>query len=265
MLMMPAPAALAGETLPPAPAALPGVRATIAACFVICLAGVLRLLYVSRHRLSAAPSALAVTGTRWCKAGDGARAAARRRGALFAFRLTFALWQLVVLTSLTVRNARGPKGAQQFLFFTVWNYALQTLCWAVAAAASAASLCSASGPGAALRRTTHTLLSICVPMALLVSIVLWAVLCPEALHRHEADTVLNFYSYNMHALNTIALLVEASVDRLLLQRGTLAPLLLWGCAYAAFAWLVNALTGGWPLSQHARPFLIARFCCSEPI
>ena len=127
---------------------------------------VVYLLKVSWQPLSAVPSASAVTGTCWSK----------RSPSLFAFRFTLAAWQLCVLSALIGSNAISPKHhghwAFQFFFFTVWNYVLQTVAWGVAASASAMALCSASGPRPWQRRLTHTLLSMCVPMSMLVSIVL---------------------------------------------------------------------------------------------
>ena len=178
----------------------------------------------------------------------------RKRAALFAFRFVMACWQSAVLVGLTVGHAEDPSRAAhpndpwwwQFLFFTVWNYMLQTVFWACAATASAAALCSAGGPSAGLRCAMHSLLSVCLPMALLVSIVLWSILFPVTLAHHKPSIDLNFYSYNMHALNTLMLLCEACVDRLLLQRAALGLLVAWVLLYAAAAFVQHAFTDWWP-------------------
>ena len=235
---------------PPLPPALLGVRITISVAFGVMLLAVVRLLYGSRRRLAATPSTLAVTGTRWCSPSSGTSAAARPRAALFAFRFAVAVWQILVIVALCVSNARSPtKGghwAFQFLFFTVWNYVLQSVFWCFAAAASAAAVCTASGPGPRLRRLTHVLFSICVPMALLVSVVLWGVLAPDAFRNHHPTQVLNFYSYNMHAANTCCLLADACCNRMLLKRGTLGLVLIWALVYAAFSWIQESQTHFWP-------------------
>ena len=50
----------------------------------------------------------------------------------------------------------------------------------------------------------------------------------------------------MHAANTVLLLVELGVNRLLLATRSLSYLILWSLLYAAFAWAQNALTDFWP-------------------
>ena len=200
------------------------------------------------------PSVLAVTGTRRCAAGGDSASAVRRRAALFAFRLSLAVWQLLVLVSLCARNAllgRPTHGhhywAYQFMFYTVWNYMLQTAFWACAAACSGAWVFTASGPSAAMRRLTHMLLSVCVPASLLVSAVLWGLLLPVSLHAHKGSEELNFFSYNMHALNTLALLLEfCCLDRMLLRPGSLALLVMWLLMYGAFVVAQHAVTHFWP-------------------
>lgn len=155
-----------------------------------------------------------------------------------------------MVVSLCVSKARSVKYASdwafQFLFFTVWNYCLQAVFWACAACASALTFCSTTGPSAALRRAVHHLVSICVPMSLLVSVVLWCVLAPDALQHHHPSQVFNFYSYNMHAANTLCLLAEFASDRMLLKPGTLVLVLSWTLAYAIFVWVQHTATHFWP-------------------
>ena len=234
----------------PDDSAKPAVRAAIAVLWSLMVLVTLRILWTSRRLLCAPPSLLAASGTRWCKAG-GARRHNRQRAFLFAYRFLVALYQLAVLSALIFGSYHPDALAKkhpafQFLFFTVWNYILQTIFWVVAAATSAAALCSASGPSALLRCATHSLLSVCLPMSLLVSVVLWTVLFPDAIRKHRPEVDLNFFSYSMHALNTLLLFFEFFLDRMLLQRAALGLLLSWALLYAAFSWVQNAFTGLWP-------------------
>lgn len=240
----------APPALPPTEALL-GDRIIIGILWGVAVIAVCRLIYLSRRSLLAAPSVHAVTGTRWCMTSND-QASVRRRAALFAYRFSLALWQIIVLVSITVGKILSADAAVHaswgfvFMFFTVWNYIMQTVFWISAASASAASLCGASGPSHGLRRLTSILLSISVPMSILVSAVLWGVLFPATLRAGNPDECLNLFSYSMHALNTLTLLIEAAVDRMLAHRGTLGLVLLWMLLYAAFAWVQNAATHFWP-------------------
>ena len=238
---------------PPEKPPIPAVLATVITLLVLAGLVALRLLYTSRHALGTTPSSLAVTGTRWCRPGEWSGRGVRRRAALFAFRFAIAVWQLGVFTSLIVKHATGASPRHwwlpvyyQLFFFTVWNYMLQGVFWTAAATASAASLLSASGPSAMLRRLVHRLLSVCLPMSVLVSVVLWAVLFPQTLRDHDPHEDLNFYSYNMHAANTLLLLTEGAVDRLLLGGFSLVLCLTWALTFAVFSFVVHAHTGFWP-------------------
>ena len=94
------------------------------------------------------------------------------------------------------------------LFYTVWNYLLQAVFWFTATAASAASLLHSAVAPRRLRTAVHLLLSICLPSAILVSVVLWGVLLPNDIRHGHPEREENFFSYNMHAVNTVCLLAE---------------------------------------------------------
>jgi len=213
-------------------------------------------VYFYISTLSLAPSALAVTGTRWCEPGSGP--STRRRAALFGFRFSMALWQATVI-SADFANPHAKHGPGITLcFYTTWNYLLQTVTWSLAATASASSLCSVRGPSALLRCATHTALSVCLACSMLVSLVTWTILLPQDLMRlqHERgescagpvgqSSYLGFFSYNEHAVNCAALLLEWSINRLLLQRSAFGFVFAWMLLYSAFTWVQQAYTGLWP-------------------
>jgi hypothetical protein len=256
--MTPPPPSFPAPCAPP-PAPLPpilGVRFAIGAMWALGVVATAVYFYISRRALSLAPSALAVTGTRWCEPGSGP--STRRRAALFGFRFSMALWQATVI-SADFANPHAKHGPGITLcFYTTWNYLLQTVTWSLAATASASSLCSVRGPSALLRCATHTAFSVCLACSMLVSLVTWTILLPQDLMRlqHERgescagpvgqSSYLGFFSYNEHAVNCAALLLEWSINRLLLQRSAFGFVFAWMLLYSAFTWVQQAYTGLWP-------------------
>ena len=95
------------------------------------------------------------------------------------------------------------------------------------------------------------LLSVCVPTSVLVSIVFWCVLVPgAAMHGYPMSSVLHFTSYNMHAVNTLVLLAEFGLDRMLVPVQHMLLYLLWGVTYTLFEWAIFPSIREW-----AYPFL----------
>ena len=89
---------------------------------------------------------------------------------------------------------------------------------------------------------------------------LWSVLAPDAVAHHHPHSAFNIFSYNMHAINTVMLLVEWSCNRMVLKPGGLAVFLLWLLLYNGFAWAQNAETHFWPSEVHAASKFVAFFC-----
>ena len=174
-----------------------------------------------------------------------------RSALLCGFRLAVFGWQLTIMVSYIVHKAfseHNPQWPRMFAFFTIWNYLLQTAWWGLASMASFTAIWSLGGPSLRLRRVVHALLSVCAPAAILVSVVLWCVLLPvDARHVPSlAHRELNVFSYNMHAVNTLCLLIECALNRMLLHPAALPLLLCWVCLYMAVCWLQQAYTGFWP-------------------
>lgn len=241
-----------------------GVQLVIGIGFLLLVVALARSIYQRRKHFSTSPSVLAVCGTRWCRlSGKPSRA----RSMLFGFRLCVAAWQIVVFGSFILRKVTSeePTWAFVLLFYTIWNYLLQTVWWLAATGACLASF-HGVGPSARLRHFVHLVLSVCMPASILVTVVLWCVLLPEDISRGKQSRELNFDSYNMHAVNTACLLVECSVNRMLLHRNALPVLLAWQCLYCAFAWAQHAETNFWPYffmaldTWQAVGWYLAMFC-----
>jgi hypothetical protein len=216
----------------PPPAALLGVVLSLSCIYPVAALLTAWLIYKQRAYLHVVPSTLSVTGT-VCGKGQSC--------ALLAFRVAVALWQAGIVIVFFAHKGRG----WQLLFYTLWNYLLQTIFWILAAATSAIAWWRTAEPPAMLRRMTHLLLSICMPSSILVSIVLWGVLLPNSL-AHGSTAELNYWSYNMHAINTFLLLVECCTNRLLLHPATLGLIFAWVLLYSAFCWIQHSVTGFWP-------------------
>jgi hypothetical protein len=126
---------------------------------------------------------------------------------------------------------------------------LQLVWWGLATVASGCSLCGVRRVPAWLRLAVHVLFSICVPAAILVSIVLWGVLFPHDVSIHNGSYDLNWDSYNQHALNTLFLLIELATNRLLIRKDAIPLLLLWCVSYCGFVWLFHYVLhpgSAWP-------------------
>lgn len=228
---------------PPTPAPLVGVRATLSIGLTIALVVSLLLIRANWRQLCRAPST-----TQCC--GESSKA----RTLLLGFRLACGVWHCAVTLGLLIRKANDHAECPDvthpwffsLFFYTVWNYLLQAVFWFTATAASAASLLHSAVAPRRLRTAVHLLLSICLPSAILVSVVLWGVLLPNDIRHGHPEREENFFSYNMHAVNTVCLLAEFFFNRLTMMPGAFGAFLAWVWLYAIFCWCQNAVTGFWP-------------------
>lgn len=197
-----------------------------------------------------APRSFELAGTRWCDPNSGQRSHCHRRQfLLFAWRLLVFVWMLFVQLS---QYRRAPAG-KILLFFTVWNYHWQILFWGVAAVASASYLFrlrlherEEESSNICFRKAAQALFEVSLPMAFMVSIVLWSVLMPAAVASGNGKSVFNFYSYNQHALNTIFISVEFCTNRLFVELHHLLLVVAWGSIFSVFTWVQHQYTGMWP-------------------
>ena len=214
-----------------------GVRVVIALMGALtCFAAI-----AFHRRLSGlhAPSARTLTGTRWCNIG---RTRKWPRPALLVFRLSVFLWQSAVLGTLI---AYKYPSFREFAFYTVWNYILQTGWWLSAVAVSGCSIASVQPPRW-MCEISYVLFSVSMPASMLVSIVMWTILAPHDIAHGRAPADINFFSFNMHAANTVLLLAEFAVNRVLIGSDALVYLVCWMCCYCAFTWIFEAFEHWWP-------------------
>jgi len=144
---------------------------------------------------------------------------------LLVFRAAAALWIFSVLFNPFTLKLHS------FCFFTVWSWALLGVYFVFAALASARlaaqhrSLATSSDadPGAGesmthsrLARCNQVLLSTVAAAVVLVDVTLWTILYPTDTSPGH-DKILNFTSYNEHALNAVLLLTELAASRLTLR------------------------------------------------
>jgi len=251
-------------------------------------------LYLWRRLGRVAPPTVAsCASTLWC--GRGGRHDAARQTALLVFRAAAVAWysyRLIHFAEAGTLNGRPMPLRIKNSFFTVWNYELQGVLWAVAVCTSAIHRCAtlppatsqqplscggssrqpeplaiapggvnpggllpdAAGPrrsradraGCAVAALHSLIFSVCLPSAVLVTIVLWTVLYPSDAAAGHSENELNFGSYNMHAINTALLLLDFGVSRLVVRPQQLYLTLAWACSYCVFAWVQHASTYFWP-------------------
>ena len=164
------------------------------------------------------------------------------RLALLVFRLSVFLWQSAVLGTLI---AYKYPSFREFAFYTVWNYILQTGWWLSAVAVSGCSIASVQPPRW-MCEISYVLFSVSMPASMLVSIVMWTILAPHDIAHGGAPADINFFSFNMHAANTVLLLAEFAVNRVLIGSDALVYLVCWMCCYCAFTWIFEAFEHWWP-------------------
>mmetsp|Transcript_44730 Transcript_44730/g.97385 ORF Transcript_44730/g.97385 Transcript_44730/m.97385 type:complete len:312 (+) Transcript_44730:111-1046(+) len=212
---------------------------TLLVGLLICLAAALGMLAASKRRGIVAFPKLPPT----CLAGSTLDERCYRCGPLVlaVFRASCFGWQATVLSLDFV--VHGDKRA--FLFFTIWNFILQIMYWFLASAASGLYLSRSQVPKV-LRRLLPVLFEVCFPSALLVSLILWGILTPHDVTKGWQKEDFNFYSYDMHAVNTACLAIEMLLSRLLVRADHFFCMLLWAFVFCAFAWLQHIWTNFWP-------------------
>lgn len=160
----------------------------------------------------------------------GPKALAAGRCAVFAFMLG------VVVFNWSIKGiTRGLR------FFTVWNYYLQLVFFGLASFCSVAYTSKREVPQGVLT-VTAVLYQVCVPVSVLVSMLTWGVLLPQATQAGDAEQLLNFVSYCMHAVNCVCLLLEFYFGRLLLHSWLYVVVVAWMGGYIGFAWIYHANT-----------------------
>eukprot|EP00928_Gymnodinium_smaydae_P071197 TRINITY_DN54855_c0_g1_i1.p1 TRINITY_DN54855_c0_g1~~TRINITY_DN54855_c0_g1_i1.p1 ORF type:complete len:290 (+),score=44.64 TRINITY_DN54855_c0_g1_i1:55-924(+) len=212
--------------------------------FLMCLSAVgWSFRYWQKHKASDEDfsDTFGVVATMWCTGIAAPEERARQRW--------LAVWRLLVflyMASIQIAVYFVLPFRIVYTFFTMWNYHWQIVYFGVAAAASFLHLRGRGGPGPTLRAAMQVLFHVALPMSILVSIVLWCVLMPEALSRGAGSEVFTFFSYNQHALNTVFLLVEFGVSRMVVPMHRMVFMLVWASTYCVFVWIQFIFTHFWP-------------------
>uniref|UniRef100_A0A7S2SGJ2 Uncharacterized protein n=1 Tax=Mucochytrium quahogii TaxID=96639 RepID=A0A7S2SGJ2_9STRA len=167
----------------------------------------------------------------------GHKVLAVSRTAVFAFMVGIQIH--VYITS-------RQKG-QQFLFFTIWTYHLEIVFYACAVACSWFHL-TRRGVPEKLLRLTNLLYAIALPMSLLVSIVYWCILVPQALSSGETQAFdpFSFEMFAQHAINTVCFYLEFIFNRFQVHDHHLLAIILYTMLYCGFIWVQHLITKFWP-------------------
>ena len=161
-------------------------------------------------------------------------------GTLLAFRMS-----VFVISFYTLLQSTFYEGPPCLRFFTVWNFIALVIFFALGTALS----CSCCREIALVRATPsrshriaaaahHLLLEVQLPMAAMITLVVWLVLYP---YDAEHDPSLYWYSrytnltsLTMHGMNLVFMLLEFGLDALHLEPGHFGLVLGWGMLYALF-------------------------------
>jgi len=133
------------------------------------------------------------------------------------------------MTTVQVAQYFSEEDFKLLTFFTVWNYRVQIVYFLLAAL----GLILPSN-----RRQNfimNHLFSIVLPLCILVSIVLWGILAPQAAFskdQYAIDKCINIFSVFQHAVNTCCILLDFKLSRFYLDDGYITPFLLgWDCIW----------------------------------
>ena len=163
-----------------------------------------------------------------------------RPGTLLAFRAS-----VFAVTFYMLLQSTFYEGPQCLRFFTVWNFIALVAFFALGTALS----CSCCREIALVRAVPskshrlaaaahHMLLEVQLPMAAMITLVVWLILYP---YDAEHDPSLFWYvrytnltSLTMHGMNLVFMLCEFAIDALHLEPSHFGLVLAWGMLYALF-------------------------------
>ena len=130
--------------------------------------------------------------------------------------------------------------------YTTWAFHFELLCFSLLLANSVRAL---RGQRALLPRTTAASFEMCLPTAIFVSILYWALLAPHLLASSDPTEVARVFtltSFTHHLFNTAALLLEFAASRLLVRMRHSLLMYAGLSAYAIWAWAQYPYTRHWP-------------------
>eukprot|EP00301_Raphidiophrys_heterophryoidea_P010661 c15871_g1_i1.p1 GENE.c15871_g1_i1~~c15871_g1_i1.p1 ORF type:complete len:305 (+),score=50.03 c15871_g1_i1:1-915(+) len=154
-------------------------------------------------------------------------------GTLLSLRLCYFLFSFGILVYSYVLHF-----PTLLAFFTLWNYHIQTLYFALVTWFTIRSSREGGNlemDAGTLGRVIFVLNQLNTSMVALVAVILWAVILPDKISKGEQSTVLNFESYSQHAFNVPCVFAEFLLNGMHTQSPQhLLFILLWGALYAEF-------------------------------
>lgn len=192
------------------------------------------------------------SGVDWTIAGTYISISSRRLLALLVFRFILASYGIFILIVST--------SSKSFNYFTVWSWALFCLYFVFAAIATLIHIASrpdrstAEALGVAVSvdirdvifqeslafrcrrrfaRFMQLLFSTTAASALMLDIVLWTILFPTDSDPNK-KAELNFFSYNQHGLNLLAVIVEMFANDVPIRAVDVVWSILWPLVYSFF-------------------------------
>jgi len=163
---------------------------------------------------------------------------------LFFFRcgaLAIILWIILRMAAdpvgIECHNSAGTRsvllvGFGRFTTFTVWSWCLQCVYYSLLILSYFVEFPSF------LSKLTLIFYEISLPMSVLVTVLVTVVLCPLA-RMNGRDAV--FWSLNalmMHNANIFFMMVELFYNGLPFYEQHFPVLIIWGCSYVFFAWII---------------------------
>lgn len=220
-----------------------GVCGSIIVCYLTVASAVLlrrKRLGLGAEGKGAGPVGSSAT---WTSSWVGARVLAAFRAAALLACAVVQMNQFVV------------KGARPLLAYTVWNFNLCTLYFALAFVDSARNLRRGAlvggghGGGGSMDTLQHIMtavLEVELPSALLVDLVTWGVLLPATMASGNGDVLLNPTSFVQHGANAVLLLIDFSLSGMRFRRWHVLLCCGWPCCYGVFH-IIYTATGNWPI------------------
>lgn len=125
------------------------------------------------------------------------------------------------------------EGAVALKFFTVWNYCLLWVLFAIGSLVSIRNS-SQNTEVSTLDKIFVVLVEVELPVSLMVTVVFWTVLFPEE-RPHQNTTWRWFDNISEHVFNFVLILFEFLSNRILLYPERWSFAICWTCLYALFA------------------------------
>jgi hypothetical protein len=151
--------------------------------------------------------------------------------ALAVFRGTVLL--ILVSVQIYQYGRDGPLGP--LIYFTVWNFHLCILVFALSFYGSVRNLKGNSAPSSSqpdrVLDVARLALQVELPSLLLVVLVTWSVLLPSV---EDKSVLLNTTSYFQHGINAVFLLIEFAINSTKFKTRDVALLIAWPTLYGVF-------------------------------